>query len=89
VTNDLARLRQAAARDNRDAEDQLVELAGELGNLNVLGPEPFAPSAAVAEEPTSRCGRVYCSPRAGPRRRPTLVSADPGRSRGGVASARY
>ena len=36
MTDDLARLREAAARGDRDAEDQLVELAGERDDLDEL-----------------------------------------------------
>jgi hypothetical protein len=36
VTDDLARLREATAGGDRDAEDQLVELAGERGDLDEL-----------------------------------------------------
>jgi len=37
MTDDLARLRAAAARGDRDAVDQLVELAGEREDLQELG----------------------------------------------------
>jgi hypothetical protein len=36
VTDELAELREAAAGGDRDAEDQLVELAGERGDLAEL-----------------------------------------------------
>jgi hypothetical protein len=36
VTDDLGRLRAAAAGGDRDADDQLVELAGERGDLDEL-----------------------------------------------------
>ena len=36
AADDVARLREAAARGDRDAKDQLVELAGERGDLGEL-----------------------------------------------------